>query len=90
MPDDLDRALIHAPHIDGPAPFSRIATALDVSPQTVARRTGGCVRGRRRGSWDCRTRIGRGERSGSSGSPWRRGPHRTWRRPWCAVGTRHG
>ncbi|GGZ88374.1 Lrp/AsnC family transcriptional regulator [Streptomyces echinoruber] len=38
MLDDLDRALIHALHIDGRAPFSRIATALDVSPQTVARR----------------------------------------------------
>ncbi|MFF4500800.1 Lrp/AsnC family transcriptional regulator [Streptomyces sp. NPDC001401] len=38
MLDDLDRALIHALHIDGRAPFSRIAAALDVSPQTVARR----------------------------------------------------
>ncbi|WP_316780771.1 Lrp/AsnC family transcriptional regulator [Streptomyces sasae] len=38
MLDDLDRALIHALHIDGRAPFSQIATALDVSPQTVARR----------------------------------------------------
>lgn len=38
MLDDLDRALIHALHIDGRAPFNRIATALDVSPQTVARR----------------------------------------------------
>ncbi|MFD4786127.1 Lrp/AsnC family transcriptional regulator [Streptomyces sp. NPDC058459] len=38
MLDDLDRALIHALHIDGRAPFSKIAAALDVSPQTVARR----------------------------------------------------
>ncbi|MEU6402563.1 AsnC family transcriptional regulator [Streptomyces sp. NPDC046985] len=38
MLDDLDRALIHALHIDGRAPFSQIAAALDVSPQTVARR----------------------------------------------------
>ncbi|MEV0374537.1 AsnC family transcriptional regulator [Streptomyces sp. NPDC050636] len=38
MLDTLDRALIHALHIDGRAPFSQIAAALDVSPQTVARR----------------------------------------------------
>ncbi|TJZ57526.1 AsnC family transcriptional regulator [Streptomyces piniterrae] len=38
MLDTLDRALIHALHIDGRAPFSRIAGALGVSPQTVARR----------------------------------------------------
>lgn len=38
MLDDLDRALIHALHIDGRAPFSRIAVALGVSAQTVARR----------------------------------------------------
>ncbi|MGP3973834.1 Lrp/AsnC family transcriptional regulator [Streptomyces sp. 8N114] len=38
MLDDLDRALIHALHIDGRAPFSRIAAALGVSPQTVSRR----------------------------------------------------
>ncbi|MCS0604642.1 Lrp/AsnC family transcriptional regulator [Streptomyces sp. LP11] len=38
MLDDLDRALIHALYIDGRAPFSQIAAALDVSPQTVARR----------------------------------------------------
>jgi DNA-binding Lrp family transcriptional regulator len=38
MLDDLDRALIHALHIDGRAPYSQIAAALDVSPQTVARR----------------------------------------------------
>lgn len=36
--DDIDRGLIHALHIDGRAPFSRIATALGVSTQTVARR----------------------------------------------------
>ncbi|MES5818493.1 Lrp/AsnC family transcriptional regulator [Streptomyces sp. RG80] len=38
MLDALDRALIHALHIDGRAPFGRIAAALDVSPQTVSRR----------------------------------------------------
>ncbi|WP_433442891.1 Lrp/AsnC family transcriptional regulator [Nonomuraea sp. CA-141351] len=38
MLDDLDRGLIHALHIDGRAPFSRIAEALGVSTQTVARR----------------------------------------------------
>lgn len=38
MLDDLDRALIHALHIDGRAPFSRIADVLGVSAQTVARR----------------------------------------------------
>jgi len=38
MLDDLDRGLIHALHLDGRAPFSRIAAVLDVSAQTVARR----------------------------------------------------
>ncbi|MEU9073281.1 AsnC family transcriptional regulator [Kitasatospora sp. NPDC048538] len=38
MPDELDRAVVHALRIDGRAPFSRIAAVLDVSPQTVARR----------------------------------------------------
>lgn len=38
MLDDLDRALVHALHIDGRAPFSRIAAVLGVSAQTVARR----------------------------------------------------
>ncbi|MER6732260.1 Lrp/AsnC family transcriptional regulator [Streptomyces puniciscabiei] len=38
MLDDLDRALIHALHLDGRAPFSRIAEVLGVSAQTVARR----------------------------------------------------
>ncbi|MEU7060597.1 Lrp/AsnC family transcriptional regulator [Streptomyces sp. NPDC046197] len=38
MLDDLDRALIHALHIDPRAPFSRIAGVLGVSAQTVARR----------------------------------------------------
>ncbi|MCO6006336.1 AsnC family transcriptional regulator [Actinoallomurus purpureus] len=38
MLDDLDRGVIHALHIDGRAPFSRIAAALGVSTQTVARR----------------------------------------------------
>ncbi|MFJ9854098.1 Lrp/AsnC family transcriptional regulator [Streptomyces sp. NPDC101150] len=36
--DDVDRGLVHALHIDGRAPFSRIADALGVSTQTVARR----------------------------------------------------
>ncbi|WP_369392629.1 Lrp/AsnC family transcriptional regulator [Streptomyces sp. CG1] len=38
MLDTLDRALIHALHLDGRAPFSRIAEALGVSAQTAARR----------------------------------------------------
>ncbi|MFI2206291.1 Lrp/AsnC family transcriptional regulator [Streptomyces sp. NPDC020192] len=40
MLDTLDRALIHALHLDGRAPFSRIAEVLGVSAQTVARRYG--------------------------------------------------
>ncbi len=36
--DALDRQLLHALQIDGRAPFSRIATVLGVSDQTVARR----------------------------------------------------
>ncbi|MEV0148797.1 MULTISPECIES: AsnC family transcriptional regulator [unclassified Nonomuraea] len=36
--DDLDRALVHALHIDGRAPFSRVAEVLGVSAQTVTRR----------------------------------------------------
>ncbi|MEU4344448.1 Lrp/AsnC family transcriptional regulator [Nocardia sp. NPDC023852] len=38
MLDDLDRSLIHALHIDGRAPFSKIAAALNVSVQTITRR----------------------------------------------------
>ncbi|MET9784850.1 Lrp/AsnC family transcriptional regulator [Streptomyces canus] len=38
MLDDLDRGLIHALHIDGRVPFSRVASVLGVSAQTVARR----------------------------------------------------
>ncbi|MFC4112029.1 Lrp/AsnC family transcriptional regulator [Nonomuraea zeae] len=38
MLDDVDRGLIHALHIDGRAPFSRIASVLGVSTQTVTRR----------------------------------------------------
>ncbi|WP_028936854.1 Lrp/AsnC family transcriptional regulator [Pseudonocardia spinosispora] len=38
MLDDLDRALVHALHIDGRATFSRIGSVLGVSTQTVARR----------------------------------------------------
>jgi DNA-binding Lrp family transcriptional regulator len=36
--DGLDRSIVHALHIDGRAPFSRIASVLGVSDQTVARR----------------------------------------------------
>jgi DNA-binding Lrp family transcriptional regulator len=36
--DRIDRALVHALHIDGRAPFARIADVLDVSTQTVTRR----------------------------------------------------
>ncbi|MET9694108.1 AsnC family transcriptional regulator [Streptomyces sp. NPDC006514] len=38
MLDDLDRALIHALHIDGRASFTHIANVLTVSPQTISRR----------------------------------------------------
>ncbi|MEU0499453.1 Lrp/AsnC family transcriptional regulator [Nocardia sp. NPDC005998] len=38
MLDDVDRGLIHALHIDGRAPFNKIAAALHVSTQTVTRR----------------------------------------------------
>lgn len=38
MLDEIDRGLVHALHVDGRAPFSRIGTALGVSTQTVARR----------------------------------------------------
>lgn len=38
MLDELDRAVIHALHIDGRAPFSRIADVCGVSTQTIARR----------------------------------------------------
>lgn len=36
--DDLDRALIHALHLDARAPFTRIAEVLGTSTQTVVRR----------------------------------------------------
>lgn len=36
--DPLDQQIIQALHIDGRAPFSRIAEVLGVSPQTVSRR----------------------------------------------------
>lgn len=36
--DDVDRGLIHALHVDGRAPFSRIGAVLGVSTQTIARR----------------------------------------------------
>ncbi|WP_433758840.1 Lrp/AsnC family transcriptional regulator [Nocardia sp. CA-135398] len=38
MLDNVDRGLIHALHIDGRAPFSKIAAVLNVSTQTVTRR----------------------------------------------------
>ncbi|MEU8173454.1 Lrp/AsnC family transcriptional regulator [Microbispora hainanensis] len=38
MLDELDQALVHALHVDGRAPFSRIAEVLGVSTQTVTRR----------------------------------------------------
>ncbi|MGW7008101.1 Lrp/AsnC family transcriptional regulator [Streptomyces sp. NPDC054933] len=38
MLDGVDRGLIHALHVDGRTPFSRIAEVLGVSTQTVARR----------------------------------------------------
>ncbi|QXJ25660.1 AsnC family transcriptional regulator [Actinomadura graeca] len=38
MLDEVDRGLVHALHVDGRAPFSRIADVLGVSTQTVARR----------------------------------------------------
>ncbi|MFE2097462.1 AsnC family protein [Streptomyces sp. PTD9-10] len=43
MLDDLDRALIHALHRDGRAPFSRIAGVLGVSARTIARRSRRCA-----------------------------------------------
>jgi AsnC-type helix-turn-helix domain len=36
--DRLDREIVHALHLDGRAPFRRLADVLGVSPQTVARR----------------------------------------------------
>ena len=38
MLDELDRGLVHALHLDGRAPFARIAQVLGVSTQTVTRR----------------------------------------------------
>ncbi|KJY40188.1 Lrp/AsnC family transcriptional regulator [Streptomyces sp. NRRL S-495] len=66
--DGLDRALLHALHLDGRAPFRRIAEVLGVSDQTVARRyqrlrAAGVVRvvgrtdARRLGQVDWLTRI---------------------------------
>jgi len=37
-PDNIDRGLIHALHLDARAPFTKIATVLGTSTQTVARR----------------------------------------------------
>lgn len=36
--DDLDRAVIHALHVDGRVPFNHVAAVLGTSQQTVARR----------------------------------------------------
>src|SRR4051794_41672575 len=36
--DAVDRQIVHAMQVDGRAPFSRVATVLGVSEQTVARR----------------------------------------------------
>lgn len=36
--DAVDQALIHALHVDGRAPFTKIGTVLGVSTQTIARR----------------------------------------------------
>ncbi|MEV7601521.1 Lrp/AsnC family transcriptional regulator [Kitasatospora sp. NPDC089797] len=36
--DAIDRGLVHALHLDGRVPFSRVAEALDSSEQTIARR----------------------------------------------------
>ncbi|TCO52378.1 Lrp/AsnC family transcriptional regulator [Actinocrispum wychmicini] len=36
--DELDRALLHALHLDGRVPFNHVATVVGASPQTVARR----------------------------------------------------
>lgn len=36
--DDLDRAVLHALHVDGRAPFNQVAAVLGTSQQTVARR----------------------------------------------------
>ncbi|WP_028926553.1 Lrp/AsnC family transcriptional regulator [Pseudonocardia acaciae] len=38
MLDELDRGLVHALHVDGRAPFARIAAVLGTSTQTVTRR----------------------------------------------------
>lgn len=38
MIDAIDRQIVHAMQVDGRAPFSRVATVLGVSEQTVARR----------------------------------------------------
>jgi len=38
IPDDIDRGLLHALHLDARAPFTKIATVLGTSTQTVTRR----------------------------------------------------
>lgn len=44
--DDLEPKIIHALQVDGRAPFSKIASVLGVSDQTVARRYA-CLRSAR-------------------------------------------
>ncbi|MEU7661054.1 AsnC family protein [Streptomyces lincolnensis] len=90
MLDDLDRALIHALHIDGRAPFNRIATALDVPRRPSPVATAGCAARRPCGSWGCRTPIGRAGPSGCCGSPPRRAPRRTWPTRSSGGGTPRG
>jgi DNA-binding Lrp family transcriptional regulator len=36
--DEIDRALVHALHLDGRVAFTRVAAVLGVSPQTITRR----------------------------------------------------
>ena len=38
MYDEIDRGLVHALHVDGRVPFTRVADVLGVSTQTVLRR----------------------------------------------------
>jgi DNA-binding Lrp family transcriptional regulator len=64
--DELDRRLLHALQLDARVPFSRIATVLDVSDRTIARRfarlrEAGAVRvsavPRERAAWLVRLRV---------------------------------
>ncbi|WP_250904065.1 Lrp/AsnC family transcriptional regulator [Actinomadura sp. NEAU-AAG7] len=62
--DAVDRGIIHALHIDGRAPFSRIGEVLEVSTQTVARRYR-----RLRAEAGLRV-VGLLNRHGGEGTPW--------------------